>query len=116
MSKRKRPLLRGALVEVVEVVARWWPGPGPGQEHRQCLIDVFCPYCDRMHTHGWDPANNARVVEFRVAHCDQGDLFYGGGYWISVWRQSDPGSAAHAVRPGRPIVRPLAQQLKGLST
>jgi hypothetical protein len=52
------------------------------------LVFVHCPWCDRMHVHGWGRADSARVIEVRCAH--------GGhqppapsGYRISVFRQKD---------------------------
>jgi hypothetical protein len=52
------------------------------------LVFGHCPWCDRMHVHGWGRADNSRVIEVRCAH--------GGhqppapsGYRISVFRQMD---------------------------
>jgi hypothetical protein len=64
--KNKRPLLRGFLV---------------GN-----LVYVHCPWCDKMHIHGWNPEDNARAVTPRYAHChSQGAP---GSYWISLFRKS----------------------------
>jgi hypothetical protein len=52
------------------------------------LVFVPCPWCDRIHVHGWGRKDSARVIELRCAH---------GGhqppapseYRISVFRQKD---------------------------
>jgi hypothetical protein len=33
------------------------------------MINVFCPYCDKYHSHGWHPENPSWAIEFRVNHC-----------------------------------------------
>ena len=108
-NREARPLLRGTLVSIAP---DWFPGPSENEERQICVIAVWCPYCRRHHFHGWDPANDGRVAEHRNSHChDPDSLFYRGGYYISVWRKSDPESVGHVVRPGRAIVRrvtPLA--------
>jgi hypothetical protein len=63
--KNKRPLLRGFMV---------------GN-----LVFVHCPWCDKMHVHGWDRADNARVVTPRYAHCHSAGA--PGSYWISIFRK-----------------------------
>jgi hypothetical protein len=51
-------------------------------------IFVPCPWCDRMHLHGWDPADGARVKEWRVAHHACKPAFPQ-AYQISVFRTED---------------------------
>lgn len=46
------------------------------------MIDVWCPYCKRCHTHGWSSDNASNDVEHRVAHCDASSPFYASGYYI----------------------------------
>lgn len=102
-NSQARPLLRGTLVSVGTT---WYPSPGEGEEHRSCVIAVWCPHCRKHHYHGWNPADGPGVASHRAAHChDEASPFYASGYFISPWRQSDPESAGHVVRPGRPIVR-----------
>jgi len=106
-NSETKPLLRGTLVSVGDT---WWPGPGDDEEHRSCTIAVWCPWCKRFHTHGWDPAEDARVASHRVAHChDPASPFDDGGYFISVWRKSDPEYAGHVHKPGVAIVRKVAK-------
>ncbi len=92
----KLPLLRGTLIELFP----WRDVPNrPGIQKREAQLAVWCPVCGRFHFHGWDPANNGRVVEHRVAHCGDGP-FGREGYYISVWRKKDPEYAGHVVVPG----------------
>ncbi len=103
-NSKCKPLLRGVLVEVLTT---WRPYPDrPDIEHRQCLLSVWCPFCQRHHVHGWNPANNGGEAEHRGAHChDPASPFDSTGYFISVYRKSDPEYAAHVVPPGKAIVR-----------
>ncbi len=102
-NRECKPLLRGTLVAVDST---WWPGPGADQEHQSCTIQVWCPFCRRFHTHGWNPRDDGRTAEHRVAHChDPASPFHATGYYITVWRKSDPEYAAHIVPPGKAIVR-----------
>ena len=52
------------------------------------LVFVHCPWCDRMHVHGWDPADGERVKEWRVAHHGNNPSFPD-SYLISVFRSKD---------------------------
>jgi hypothetical protein len=52
------------------------------------LAFVHCPWCDRMHVHGWDPADGAQVKEWRVAHHTHNPSFPD-SYQISVFRKKD---------------------------
>ena len=97
-----KPLLRGVLIELF----RWHPDPDrPGFECRHAQLAVWCPWCKRYHYHGWDPANNAGHAEHRCAHCSDGSPFRETGYFVSVFRKSDPEAKAHVVPPGKAIVR-----------
>lgn len=101
-----RPLLRGTLTAVGHT---WYPcHDRPGYEHLQCTISVWCPHCRRHHTHGWNPANDGRVAEHRCAHCHDPASPFTDGYWISVWRKTDPEYAGHVTMPGRAIIRPAS--------
>jgi hypothetical protein len=51
-------------------------------------VFVHCPCCDRMHVHGWDPADGERVKEWRVAHHGNNPSFPD-SYLISVFRSKD---------------------------
>jgi hypothetical protein len=31
-------------------------------------VYVHCPWCDRMHVHGWESNDSSRVITLRVAH------------------------------------------------
>lgn len=97
-----RPLLRGVLVELF----RWRNDPRrPGWQRRMTQLAVWCPFCRRVHLHGWDPANDGRHAEHRVAHCVNGP-FTETGYYISTLRKTDPGYEAHVTPPGQEHVRP----------
>jgi hypothetical protein len=52
------------------------------------LVFVHCPWCDRMHVHGWDPTDGERVKEWRVAHHGNNPSFPD-SYLISVFRSKD---------------------------
>jgi hypothetical protein len=52
------------------------------------LVVVHCPWCDRMHVHGWGRKDSARVVEFRFPHCGT-QPGAPSEYRISVFRMSD---------------------------
>jgi len=98
----KTPLLRGTLIELFP----WHDNPArPGWQHRTAQIAVWCPYCQTFHFHGWDPADNGRVISHRAAHCSPDSPLHERGYYISVWRQTDPESVAHVAKPGVPIER-----------
>lgn len=52
------------------------------------IIRVYCPYCDRLHTHGWpDHHTNPRHKEHRTAHCPPGSPFKETGYYIALHRK-----------------------------
>jgi hypothetical protein len=47
------------------------------------IINVFCPYCDKYHSHGWHPENPSWAIEHRINHCiDKNRPFT--GYHIGV--------------------------------
>ena len=54
------------------------------------VLNVWCPYCDAMHMHGWQPDHPAGHLEHRMAHCEdspdpegrRGSPFKAGGYFI----------------------------------
>jgi len=95
------PILRGVLVELLP----WRDDPDrPGQQRRYAQLAVHCPWCDRVHLHGWNPKHDGRHVESRYPHCPHGP-FLESGYLVSVLRKKDPGYCCHVVRPGRAIVR-----------
>lgn len=106
-NKTCRPLLRGVLTELFP-----WRDihDAPGYQRRTAQIAVWCPWCCRFHYHGWNPTNDGRHAEHRVAHChDRKSPFNETGYYISVLRRSDPGFSAHVVIPGRAFVRPIPE-------
>jgi hypothetical protein len=45
-------------------------------------ITIFCPWCDRWHTHGWLPDTPAWAIEHRFAHCHAGTPGDDTGYYI----------------------------------
>ena len=49
-------------------------------------VAVWCPYCRRLHLHGWDTtAHNRGRAEHRVAHCcNDASPFRADGYWIGL--------------------------------
>jgi hypothetical protein len=52
------------------------------------LVVVHCPWCDRMHVHGWGRQDSARITEVRCAHCGT-QSGAPSAYRISVFRMSD---------------------------
>jgi hypothetical protein len=50
------------------------------------MINVFCPYCDKYHSHGWHPENPSWAIGLRIAHCSSPfkERYPGGGYHIGV--------------------------------
>jgi hypothetical protein len=52
------------------------------------LVIVHCPWCDRMHAHGWGRQDSASVTEIRCAHCAN-QPGAPSAYRISVFRMSD---------------------------
>ncbi len=52
------------------------------------LVVAHCPWCDRMHVHGWGRKDSARVVEVRYPHCGT-QPGAPSAYRISVFRMSD---------------------------
>jgi hypothetical protein len=53
-------------------------------------ISVWCPFCKRMHDHGWDdPPVRSDAVTYRVSHCHTSMLDR--GYWIGL----DPAARDH---------------------
>lgn len=47
-------------------------------------ITVWCPFCKRHHTHGWEKGTPDSDASHRVAHCDLGGPLSDQGYFISV--------------------------------
>ena len=52
IPKEQTPLLRGFL----------------RKNHEAIQLDVWCPYCDALHTHGWPPGAGWQP-QHRWAHC-----------------------------------------------
>ena len=50
----------------------------------QRLIEVYCSFCDKFHTHGWSKGLNANHKEHRIAHCNN----YPKGYNIAQFQKS----------------------------
>lgn len=46
------------------------------------MINVWCPYCQKFHYHGWNPENPSWAVEDRGPHCFTDNPFRPRGYWI----------------------------------
>jgi len=98
-AAKTKPLLRGTLIDL----DGWWPFPDfPDWEFREANLAVWCPHCATFHYHGWDTWDDGAVVEHRES--DSNDSAES-GYYVSVWRQSDPGYSAHIVKPGTIILR-----------
>lgn len=96
------PLFRGVLAELTG----WSTVDGfPNWEERAVTIVVWCPFCGRLHRHGWTLANDGRVVSHRGSHCNNDSPLLATGYHISTLRTCDPGYSAHIARPGTITVR-----------
>jgi len=48
------------------------------------MINVWCPYCQKFHYHGWSPETPSWAVEDRAPHCfvRPNPFTEGRGYWI----------------------------------
>ena len=46
-------------------------------------INVWCPYCNKYHNHGWTEKDK-RDISHRAAECFDGSPFRRGGYYIGV--------------------------------
>jgi hypothetical protein len=46
------------------------------------MINVFCPYCDRYHYHGWQPDAPTWAISHRVAHCVGDTPYRAKGYFV----------------------------------
>jgi hypothetical protein len=69
----KYPVLRGTVKEVQD-------GKGTIE-----IIEVWCPYCEQYHTHGWPSGSKStRKKEHRVAHCTVDSPYKDSGYMIGV--------------------------------
>ena len=113
VSRKTRPLLRG-----LRIGPGWWANDPdePDQQRLYLQIAVWCPFCAKMHCHGWDPALNGRHAEHRVAHCHNPEsLFDKTGYFISPLRQSDAGYEQHVRRPGIVVQRPRVKRREATS-
>jgi len=51
-------------------------------------IAVHCPWCDRMHFHGWNAQDSSRVVTLRIAHGGH-EPPAPSSYRVSVFREKD---------------------------
>ena len=107
-AKAKLPVLRGTIY----ALSPWRDDPKrPGYQYRSAQIAVWCPYCCRMHFHGWDMRDNGRVLSHRAAHCREGSPLRDTGYYIAVWRVSDTEHKAHVAPPGKEITRKIPDWL-----
>ena len=52
------------------------------------LVAAHCPWCDRMHVHGWPREDSARDTILRYAHCDHQPPAPS-SYRVSVFREKD---------------------------
>jgi len=52
-------------------------------------IRVWCPFCEKMHFHGWPDGRRKRKPENRSNHCPPGSPFDATGYRIAPWRPED---------------------------
>jgi len=56
-------------------------------------IVVHRPFCDKFHTHGWDPMHTARDIYYLGAHCDFKNHPFSEGpgvlYGVSPFRKAD---------------------------
>lgn len=52
------------------------------------LIRVWCPYCNKFHTHGW-PADSGTAKQHRVAHCVGDTPFKDTGYYIKPFAKTE---------------------------
>jgi hypothetical protein len=75
------------------------------------VIAVWCPWCKRLHEHGWpNPPFRGDVVTHRVAHCGDGPLADAGGYFIGL----DPAAQEHNREVARQAAAALARHLARL--
>lgn len=81
----------------------WFPDEGsdPPTETAQSRIEVVCPTCRRVNTHGrrLDGDGN-RVDQFKVPHCN-----CGGRYHVRPARPGEPGYELHEYPPTAALKR-----------
>jgi hypothetical protein len=74
------------------LVGRLHVVPANGEYQPFLGIDVWCPFCHREHSHGWEgPEAPLDAVSHRVAHCQPGTPLDGPGYYIGL----DPAEKQH---------------------
>ena len=96
MKVSQLPILRGTIK--------------PNRDNpRYWVLEVWCPFCQSHHSHGWDPSDGYKPTH-RVAHCPPQSLFYKGGYRVAPWRNTDPEYAA--MRPVEDLVRQAVKAAK----
>ena len=54
---------------------------------QQPMLHVYCPYCKKLHTHGWGDGGARQKPGMwkgapRVSHCDNNSPWYGKIYYI----------------------------------
>jgi hypothetical protein len=75
---RRRSLPRGTPLLVGRVRVEGFRPP-------VLLLEVWCPWCKRLHVHGWSGDDRrADHVEHRVAHCLDGSPLQGQGYYVGL--------------------------------
>jgi hypothetical protein len=70
-------------------------------------IAILCPFCDRIHKHGWDPKDGSQVEDFKVAHCGGRERLK--AYRIAPFRQRDLNKLEGAARNILGIELPLTK-------
>lgn len=76
-----------------------------GKEDR--IIDVWCPWCEAQHRHGWDPGLPPRAIRHLGAHCSStSSPFTSGLYLIGVSQTRQA--------PGSTRISPTIQGLKNI--
>jgi hypothetical protein len=50
-------------------------------------IKVFCPFCDKFHSHGWGEGETKPAG--RSPHCTTRGEHYPNGYWIAPFKKMD---------------------------
>jgi hypothetical protein len=45
-------------------------------------LDIHCPFCGKIHRHGWNPSCRPRVPQERGSHCATGEAREGSGRYL----------------------------------
>lgn len=53
------------------------------------VINVYCPFCDAWHIHGYPKEDQKLKASHRAAHCSNNSPLYNTGYMIAPFKKGD---------------------------